>query len=72
MAGIKSNNAIFEKRVSIVMDMLLAELRRCEIIENIRNNDELKWETKCLSAKYSFLQRLPVLGANKKPNSTLT
>lgn len=39
----KSNNAEFAKRVSIVMEMLLSGLRRCEILEFVRKKDGLNW-----------------------------
>lgn len=38
MAGEKSSNAVYEERVSIVMDMLLSGLKRREIIQNIIKN----------------------------------
>lgn len=45
MAENKSTAVEYEDRVSIVMDMLLAGLKRREIIENITKNEDLnlKW-----------------------------
>jgi hypothetical protein len=44
MAGFnKSNIAVFNERVFIVTEMLLSGLKRREIIQNIAENDKLKW-----------------------------
>lgn len=39
----KSNKVTFEERVSIVTEMLLAGLKRREIIGNISKNKDLQW-----------------------------
>ena len=38
----KSNRATFEKRVNIILEMILSGLKRWQIIQNISNHDELK------------------------------
>jgi hypothetical protein len=38
----KSDNATFQERVFIVMEMLLSGLKRRQIIQNVSNNEELK------------------------------
>lgn len=44
MAGInKSSDAIFDERVIIVMEMVLAGLKRREILQNISDSKEIKW-----------------------------
>lgn len=43
MGGVKSNIAIYTYRVDVVMEMLLAGLRRKVILENIATNEKLKW-----------------------------
>ena len=43
MGGVKSNIAIYNMRVHVVMEMLLAGLRRKTILENIATNEKLKW-----------------------------
>ena len=40
----KSSNAIFEERISIVTDMILSGLKRRDIIRNISENENLKWD----------------------------
>lgn len=43
MGGVKSNIAVYNNRVHVVMEMLLSGLRRKIIIENIANNEKLRW-----------------------------
>lgn len=40
----KSNIAIFNERVFIITEMLLAGLKRRQIIQNVSENEKLKWK----------------------------
>lgn len=42
--NIKSSNAEFQKRVLIVLEMVVSGMRRREIIQNISENEALKWK----------------------------
>jgi len=40
----KSNKVTFEERVSVVTEMLLAGLKRREILQNVATNEKMRWK----------------------------